>query len=193
MHRKFIAILIATTAVGAMWGIGFASVRRPANQAARTSTATFAGGCFWSLEGAFRQLPGITDTEVGYTDGPTKGATHGVARSRPVDNLEACRVTFDPARITYERLVEYFLQIHSPPVADRKSPYVGSPAGLVIFFRDGEQERVAQAVKQRLQQPETARRAPIVDILPEGEFYRAEEYHQRYLEKNGMATCHIRP
>ena len=193
MHRKFAAVLIAASILVVMWGFGFASVQRPTNQAIRTETATFAGGCFWSLEAAFRQLSGVTDTVVGYTGGSTRDPTYEAVSSRRADHLEACRVTFDPTRISYERLVEYFLQIHSPPATDRKGPYVGSPARLVIFFTDGEQERVAQAIKQRLKPPEPGRRGPIVDILPEGEFYRAEEYHQRYLEKHGLATCHIGP
>jgi len=184
---------MAATAVAAIWGIGFASEQRVANQTTRTETATFAGGCFWSLEAAFRQVKGVTDTVVGYTGGTSRNPTYETVSSRRADHLEACRVTFDPAQISYKQLVEYFFRIHSPSALGRKDPYLGSPARLVIFFRNAEQERVTQAVKQRLQPSEATRRFPVVDILSEGEFYRAEEYHQRYLERHGLASCHSGP
>jgi peptide-methionine (S)-S-oxide reductase len=196
MYRKLVTIAMAVLGVAAGLGIGFAAVRQAANRAVRaggppTETATFAGGCFWGLEGALRQVTGVTDTAVGYSGGTLPNPAYEDVIARRTDHLEACRVTFDPARISYEDLVAYFLQIHSPPAAGREVPYLGSPGRLVIFYHDAGQESLAKAATEKLSQPEGSRRLPVVEVLPEGQFYRAEEYHQRYLEKHGLASCRV--
>src|SRR5579859_109340 len=106
MHRKVVIVAIATFAVT----LGLAE--RPPGPAAPRETVTFAGGCFWGLESAFRQMPGVTDTVVGYTGGSSKDPTYEDVSSRRVDHLEACRVTYDPSRVSYQQLVQYFLEVH---------------------------------------------------------------------------------
>jgi len=152
-------------------------------------TATFAGGCFWSLEAAFRQLKGVTDTVVGYAGGTITNPTYETVSSHQADHLEACRVTFDPSQISYEQLVEYFFKIHSPTVTN----YVGSPSRLLIFFHSAEQETIARAARDKWCESGASRRSTVTEIVPESQFYRAEEDHQRYLEKHGLATCKLQP
>lgn len=192
--HNYLTVLIVATVLG----VGFAAAQRLANQAplkrgARTETATFAGGCFWSLEAAFRQVKGVTDTVVGYTGQMVESPAREATGSHRVDHLEACQVTFDPAQISYEKLVEYFFKIHDPTATDRKGSYIGSPSRLVVFFHNAEQEAKASAVKERLPKPDKFQHTSITEIWPEGEFSRAEEYHQRYFEKHGLANCKIQP
>lgn len=196
MYRKFVTIAVAAFAVAAGLGIGFAAVQRFGNETVRvdrspTETATFAGGCFWGLEAAFRQVNGVTDTVVGYTTTPLRKSATEVDGAPRVENLEACRVTFDPTRIPYEKLVRYFLQFHLPAALGGRDPYLGSPARLVIFFQNGEQEKVATAAKERWQQSDNSRRFPIVEVLPDVQFDRAAEDQQHYLEKHGLARCRV--
>lgn len=191
MRREFVIVGTIAFVATVGFGIGLATTQPLPRPGAPTETAIFAGGCFWGLEAAFRQLNGVTDTVVGYTGGTSRDPTYQDVASRRVDHLEACRVTYDPALISYQRLVEYFLEIHNGTIVDRQSPYLGSPARLVIFFQNPEQQRVAMAAKARLPQLETNPRSPLIQILSEGQFYRAEEYHQRYLEKHGLASCRV--
>jgi len=194
VHRRFVAISVATFLVTTGVGIGFAAALRHVNQAAQTNvagteTATFGGGCFWHLEAAFRQLKGVTDTLVGYTGGASKTPTGEAVCPHRADYVEACRVTFDPKRITYGQLVKYFLAIHNRKLPYGEIPYVGPAGRLMIFFRSAEQERIATAVMESQPQPENNQRFPLVQVLSESEFSRAEEYDQRYLEKHGLASC----
>ena len=192
--HNYLAVLFVATSVG----VYFAAAQRlvnqtPQKQEARTQTATFAGGCFWSLEAAFRQVQGITDTVVGYTGGTIGNPTYEAVSSHRVDHLEACRVTFDPAQISYEELVDYFFKIHSPTATDHKGSYIGSPSHLVIFFHNAGQESGAKAVREKWRKSGESKRSIITEIMAERQFYRAEEYHQRYLEKHGLASCKIQP
>jgi peptide-methionine (S)-S-oxide reductase len=196
--RKYFHNCLAALMVATGTGVYFAPAQRlvnqtPQKQEARTETATFAGGCFWSLEAAFRQVQGVTDTVVGYTGGTIGTPTYEAVSSHCVDHLEACRVTFDPAQISYEKLVDYFFKIHSPTATDRKGSYIGSPSRLVIFFHNAEQEAGARAAREKWRKSGESKRSIITEIVAESQFYRAEEYHQRYLEKHGLASCKIQP
>ncbi len=174
--------------------IRLAAALRLVNQDTQTNAgemeiATFGGGCFWNLEAAFRQVKGVADTVVGYAVGAGKRPT-GEAICRPrTDSVEACRVTFDPTRITYEQLVKYFFAIHNPTLTGGAGPFVGSPGRLIIFFHNAEQERIATAVMESQAQPENNQRSPLVQVLSESDFCRADEADQRYLEKQGLANC----
>jgi len=181
MRRKLAIVAIGAFAVT----VGLAE-HSPVPSAPR-KTVTFAGGCFWGLEAAFRQMNGVTDTVVGYTGGASKDPSY----EQRVDHLEACRVTYDPTRVTYQRLVEYFVEIHDRKIVDRKSPYLGSPARLVVFFQNSDEEKIADGVKAQLPQPDAMQHSPLIEVLSESPFYRAEEYHQRYLEKHGLASCRV--
>lgn len=151
--------------------------------------ATFAAGCFWGVEAAFRQIEGVTDTQVGYTGGRFPNPTYRDVCSDSTGHAEAVEVAFDPERVSYEELLEAFWKMHDPTSPNRQGPDVGSQYRSAIFYCSPEQESAASASKGRVQ----ARfRKPIVtEIAPAPRFYRAEEYHQRYFEKQGVASCHI--
>ncbi len=159
-------------------------------KAAKTAQATFAAGCFWGVEETFRAIPGVLDTEVGYTGGTTKAPTYRDVCSGSTGHAEAVRVTFDPARVPYAKLLDVFWENHDPTTPNRQGPDVGDQYRSAIFFHDKAQEREALASRERAQ---AGRKRPIVtQIVPAAPFARAEEYHQRYLEKRGMASCHIK-
>jgi len=149
--------------------------------AARTETASFGAGCFWQPEMAFREMDGVVDTAVGYEGGHVENPTYEQVCSGTTGHAEVTQVTFDPDRVSYEELVEAFWGMHDPTQVDRQGPDVGSQYRSVIFTDGPEQEAVANASKERAQ----ARLAePIAtSIEPTTGFWRAEEYHQCYLQK----------
>ncbi|HZY97605.1 MAG TPA: peptide-methionine (S)-S-oxide reductase MsrA [Candidatus Cybelea sp.] len=156
-----------------------------------TQTATFAAGCFWGVEAAFRQIPGIVDAVSGYTGGHVDNPTYRQVCTHATGHAEAVEVTFDPQRVSYEQLLDVFWQIHDPTQLNRQGPDVGDQYRSAIFTHGAEQERTAIASRDR-EQPKHAR--PIVtQILPAPHFWHAEEYHQQYFEKNGGAACHVVP
>lgn len=152
--------------------------------------AIFAAGCFWGIEAAFRNVPGVVDAESGYTGGHTENPSYEQVCSDTTGHAEAVRVTFDPAQVSYEVLVRKFFAIHDPTQLNRQGPDVGSQYRSGIFYRNDQQKEAAEAVKEDVQQffhPKTI----ATEITPTSTFYRAEEYHQRYFEKNPSAVCHI--
>jgi peptide-methionine (S)-S-oxide reductase len=156
-----------------------------------SKTATFAAGCFWGVEDAFAQLPGVIDAVSGYTGGHVDNPTYRQVCGHATGHAEAVEVTYDPQRISYDQLLDFFWQIHDPTQLNRQGPDVGDQYRSAIFTHDDEQARAAAASRDR-EQSKHAR--PIVtEIAPASRFWRAEEYHQRYFEKNGGASCHIIP
>ncbi len=153
-----------------------------------TETATFAAGCFWGVEDVFRQLPGVSDAVSGYTGGHTSNPTYREVCSDTTGHAEAVDVTFDPAKISYDQLLEVFWKIHDPTQVNRQGPDVGSQYRSAIFTHSPEQESSANASRERLQS--TFRRPIATEIVPAQTFWRAEDYHQRYNERHGVA-CHI--
>jgi peptide-methionine (S)-S-oxide reductase len=155
--------------------------------------ATFAAGCFWGVESAFRQVPGVIATAVGYTGGQTKNPTYKDVCSGRTGHAEALLVEYDPAQVSYEQLLDVFWEIHDPTQLNRQGPDHGSQYRTAIFVHDAEQERAAKAAKERLAQSGKYRKPIVTEIVPAGEFYMAEDYHQQYFEKRGIApTCHVR-
>jgi peptide-methionine (S)-S-oxide reductase len=154
-------------------------------------TATFAAGCFWGVEAAFRQVPGVVDTAVGYTGGSVPNPTYEDVCTDRTGHAEAVRVEFDPARVTYDRLLDVFWENHDPTTKNRQGPDVGAQYRSAIFFHDAEQEKTASESKDRLEKSGRYRRPVVTEIVPAKEFWQAEEYHQRYLEKRGLAHCRI--
>lgn len=151
--------------------------------------ATFGAGCFWGVESAFRELPGVVDAAVGYEGGTMLNPTYQDVCTDETGHAEVVELTFDPAKISYEKLVEAFFGLHNPTTPNRQGPDTGTQYRSVIFFHSPEQERVARAVMTRVQ-PRFSR--PIVtQIEPAQTFYRAEDYHQQYLAKRGLRHCHI--
>ena len=153
--------------------------------------ATFGAGCFWGVEAAFRQLPGVTDAAVGYLGGHKQNPTYQDVCSDETGHAEVVQVTFDPAKISYDKLLDLFWSVHNPTTLNRQGPDVGSQYRSVIFFHTPEQQKAAQASKERLQQSGKFPRPIVTEITPASTFWKAEEYHQRYLEKHGRTSCHI--
>jgi peptide-methionine (S)-S-oxide reductase len=151
--------------------------------------ATFAAGCFWGVEAAFRKVKGVVETTVGFTGGHYENPTYKDVCTGRTGHAEAVEVIFDPSKVSYEQLLDVFWHIHNPTTLNRQGPDIGMQYRSAIFYHDELQQKAAIASKERL---ETSGRlgAPIVtEIVPASRFYRAEEYHQRYLEKNKGAHC----
>jgi len=151
--------------------------------------ATFAAGCFWQVEVEFRNTDGVKDAIVGYAGGHVDHPTYEQVCTDRTGHAEAVEVTFDPDEVSYEQLLETFWDLHDPTQVNRQGPDVGSQYRSAIFFQTPEQERIATASREREQ---ARHRKPIAtEIAPAAAFWPAEDYHQRYLEKRGLATCKI--
>jgi peptide-methionine (S)-S-oxide reductase len=153
--------------------------------------ATFAAGCFWGVEDAFRQVEGVTTTAVGYIGGTTKNPTYKEVCTGRTAHAEAVQVEFDPTKVSYLELLAIFWKSHDPTTANRQGPDVGTQYRSAIFFHDAEQEKDARASKAVLTEKGAFKRPIVTEIVPAIEFYRAEDYHQQYFEKQGIRSCHI--
>ena len=153
--------------------------------------ATFGAGCFWGVEAAFRRIKGVTATCAGYTGGTMPNPTyHDVCTDR-TGHAEAVGVEFDPAQVSYEDLLNVFWANHDPTQLNRQGPDVGTQYRSAIFFHSPEQEKAARASKDNLQAAGRFKRPIVTEIVPATQFHKAEEYHQQYLEKRGMGSCHL--
>jgi peptide-methionine (S)-S-oxide reductase len=153
--------------------------------------ATFGAGCFWGIEAAFRRVPGVLDAAVGYSGGRTENPSYQDVCTDTTGHAEVVQVTFDPAKLSYEQLLDVFWTIHDPTQVNRQGPDYGKQYRTAIFFHSPEQEAAAKKSKQALEVSGKLRRPVATEITAAGPFWRAEEYHQRYLEKRGAASCHI--
>lgn len=169
----------------------FAGFAVTAGEVMKTEKATFAAGCFWGVESAFRQVSGVIDTQVGYTGGVMADPTYQDVCTDATGHAEAIEITFDPAKVSYEKLLEFFWRMHDPTQIDRQGPDVGTQYRSAIFYHSPEQKAAAEASKAALDKSGKYKKPVATQILPAGRFYRAEEYHQRYFEKNGGPACHI--
>lgn len=151
--------------------------------------ATFAAGCFWGVEATFRALPGVKDARVGYTGGHVDQPTYKDVCTDRTGHAEALEVTFDPAAISYQRLLEVFWGNHDPTTLNRQGPDWGSQYRSAIFFHSAEQE--AEAIASVAVAQKAFKKPIVTQIVPAVKFWDAEEYHQRYLEKRGLASCHL--
>jgi peptide-methionine (S)-S-oxide reductase len=150
--------------------------------------ATFAAGCFWGVESAFRAIPGVTATRVGYTGGHTEDPSYYDVCSDTTGHAEAVEVEFDPEQVSYDQLLDLFWRSHNPTQGNRQGPDVGSQYRSAVFFHSPEQEEAAVASRARVQ---TQLSKPITtEIVRAGEFFEAEDYHQQYFEKQGRTSCH---
>jgi peptide-methionine (S)-S-oxide reductase len=156
-----------------------------------TETATFGAGCFWGIEAAFRNIPGVADATVGYAGGHTKNPTYKDVCTDETGHAEVVQVSFDPSKVSYERLLDAFWQMHDPTQVNRQGPDFGSQYRSAIFFHSAEQEAAAEKSKAALQASGKFGKPIATEIRGAGPFYRAEDYHQRYLEKRGAASCHL--
>lgn len=153
--------------------------------------ATFGAGCFWGVEAAYRQIPGVLSTTVGYLGGTLKNPSYQDVCSGRTGHAEVVQVTYDPARITYDDLLTVFWDNHDPTTLNRQGPDVGTQYRSAIFYHDEEQKRAATASKEERERSGKYRRTIVTEITSASEFYEAEDYHQQYLEKRGLSSCHI--
>lgn len=152
-------------------------------------TATFAAGCFWQVEVEFRNTDGVKDAVVGYTGGSTERPSYEDVCTGRTGHAEAVEVTFDPDEVSFEQLLDVYWGLHDPTQINRQGPDVGTQYRTAIFFGTPEQEKEALASRDREQGK--YRKQIATEIVPAGTFWPAEDYHQRYLEKRGLATCKI--
>ncbi|MGE5277283.1 MAG: peptide-methionine (S)-S-oxide reductase MsrA [Acidobacteriota bacterium] len=156
-----------------------------------TEKATFGAGCFWGVEAAFRQVPGVLETAVGYAGGNFANPTYRDVCSDETGHAEVVEVTYDPSRVSYEDLLNVFWENHDPTQLNRQGPDIGTQYRSAIFFHGPAQRDAAVASRDRLEKSGRYRRPIVTEITPAPTFWRAEEYHQRYLEKRGLASCKI--
>ena len=157
--------------------------------AANLETATFGGGCFWCTEAVFEEVRGIESIVVGYTGGHFERPSYELVCTGTTGHAEAAQVTFNTAVLSYEDVLRLFFSTHDPTTLNRQGPDVGTQYRSVIFFHTPEQQNVARKSKEALDLSRRYGRSIVTEITPASTFYRAEEHHQRYLEKRGLAHC----
>ncbi|WP_025897623.1 peptide-methionine (S)-S-oxide reductase MsrA [Sneathiella glossodoripedis] len=153
--------------------------------------AYFAAGCFWGVEAAFRQVDGVLETTVGYQGGHTINPTYEQVCYEDTMHAEVVAVRFDPSRVSYEELLQVFWKCHDPTTLNRQGPDIGTQYRSAIFYTSSEQKRAAESSKAELERLKVYARPIVTEITEAPDFFQAEEYHQQYLEKRGMATCRI--
>lgn len=156
-----------------------------------TEKAMFGAGCFWGVEAAFRRVPGVVQTAVGYSGGNSPNPTYEDVCSHRTGHAEVVLVEFDPTKVPYDQLLNVFWESHDPTQLNRQGPDYGTQYRTAIFYFTSEQEAAARASKEKLAASGKFRRPIVTEITKAGEFWRAEDYHQQYLEKRGIASCHI--
>ncbi len=156
-----------------------------------TEKAMFAAGCFWGTEAAFRQVPGVLDVTVGYSGGTVVDPTYPEVKTGKTGHAEVALVEFDPAKTSYDALLEAFWKMHDPTTLNRQGVDVGTQYRSGIYFFTAEQRTAAETSKAKWQSSGKFGDPIVTEILPAQPFYRAEEYHQRYFEKTGEANCHL--
>ena len=154
--------------------------------------ATFAAGCFWGVEATFRQIPGVISTRVGYIGGKTENPTYKEVCTDRTGHAEAVEVEFDPSKVGYNDLLQVFWENHDPTQVNRQGPDWGAQYRTAIFYHSPEQQAEAEASKQALEKSHRYPKPIATQIVPAVTFYPAEDYHQQYLEKRGLASCHIK-
>lgn len=157
-----------------------------------TEKATLGAGCFWGVEVAFRQVKGVRDAAVGYLGGTLANPTYKAVCSGKTGHAEVVEVQFDPTEVSYDNLLDVFWENHDPTTLNRQGPDVGTQYRSAIFYHTPEQRAAAIASKERVQASGRFNRPIVTEITPASMFYAAEDYHQRYLEKRGLASCHVK-
>ena len=157
----------------------------------KTEKATFAAGCFWGVEKVFGALPGVVSTQVGYTGGSVKDPTYEEVCTGRTGHAEAIEITYDPSRVRYEELLEVFFRHHDPTTADRQGNDVGPQYRSAVFYHSDEQKKAAEQALQALREAKIFRDRIVTEVVRADEFYRAEEYHQKYLKKNPFGYCSL--
>jgi peptide-methionine (S)-S-oxide reductase len=156
-----------------------------------TEKATFGAGCFWGVEAEFQQVPGVLATAVGYEGGALKNPTYRDVCTDRTGHAEVVELSFDPAQVSYETLLQKFFSLHDPTQLNRQGPDWGAQYRSAIFFHSDEQQAAAGKVIEELTTQKRFSRPIVTQVVPAQTFWRAEEYHQKYLEKRGAVSCHI--
>ena len=156
-----------------------------------TELATFGAGCFWGVEVTFRNTPGVKDVLVGYLGGTLPNPTYRDVCTGRTGHAEVVQVRYDPAEVSYDKLLDVFWENHNPTTLNRQGPDVGTQYRSAIFYHTPEQKRAAEASKAQLEASGRFRSPVVTEITAASTFYPAEDYHQRYLEKRGLASCHV--
>lgn len=156
-----------------------------------TKKATFGAGCFWGTEAAFRQIPGVIATVAGYEGGTLDNPSYEDVCSNTTGHAEVVEVEFDPAQVGYNALLDVFWNNHDPTTLNRQGPDVGTQYRSAIFYNDEEQKELAERSKELMSKSGRFPRPIVTEIAPASTFYRAEDYHQQYLEKRGLSSCHV--
>lgn len=153
--------------------------------------ATFGAGCFWGVEAAFRQIKGVISTAVGYSGGNYNNPSYKDVCTGRTGHAEVVEVTYDPSRVSYEDLLKVFWENHNPTTLNRQGWDIGTQYRSAIFFHTPEQKAAAIASKEALEASNKYRKPIVTEVEPASAFYMAEDYHQQYLEKRGLSSCHI--
>ena len=153
--------------------------------------ATFGAGCFWGVELTFSQLPGVNETASGYEGGKMDNPSYQDVCTDQTGHAEVVEVKFDPSKITYQQLLDQFFSLHDPTQLNRQGPDWGAQYRSVVFYHSPEQKAAAEATIARLTAEHRFAKPIVTQVVPATTFWRAEEYHQKYLEKRGVASCHI--
>ena len=156
-----------------------------------TEKAIFGAGCFWGVEAAFRQVPGVLSTAVGYSGGHVENPSYEVVCGGRTGHAEVVEVEYDPSVVSYDQLLDVFWENHDPTTLNRQGPDIGSQYRSAIFYLSPEQGATARASKERMSSSGRFTRPIVTEITAASPFYRAEDYHQQYLEKRGEARCHF--
>jgi peptide-methionine (S)-S-oxide reductase len=153
--------------------------------------ATFGAGCFWGVEAAFQQISGVIETAVGYEGGALENPSYKEVCTDKTGHAEVVELTFDPARVKYERLLDAFFSLHDPTQLNRQGPDWGTQYRSVVFFHSPEQEDAARKIIEQMGAEGQFAKPIVTQVVPAQTFWRAEDYHQKYLEKRGALSCHI--
>ena len=186
---RLLALIAGAFLFAGAWPSGASAAPTPAGPP--SEVATFAGGCFWGMEEILRTIPGVTSTRVGYTGGTTAHPTYEQVHAGDTGHAEAVEVVFDPTKISYEDLLGFFFRMHDPTTRNRQGNDVGTSYRSVIFYYSDAQRQTAERVKERVDKSGKWPAPVVTEIVAAGEFWPAEEYHQKYLQKNPHGyTCH---
>ena len=153
--------------------------------------ATFGAGCFWGVEVRFGQIPGVVETAVGYEGGALKNPTYKDVCTDRTGHAEVVEVAFDAQKVGYQRLLDEFFALHDPMQLNRQGPHWGHQYRSAVFFHSPEQETLARETIAKLDEQRRFRKPIVTEVVPAATFWKAEEYHQKYLEKRGAVSCHI--
>lgn len=153
--------------------------------------ATFGAGCFWGVEEIFRKIPGVTSTSVGYTGGITENPTYEDVCTDKTGHAEVVDIDFDPNVVSYQNLLKVFFENHNPTTLNQQGPDIGTQYRSAVFYHDEEQKSQAERMKKELDQSGKFRKPIVTEVTAAKKYYPAEQYHQKYLQKRGIDSCHI--